>query len=181
MTNEQIKYSIETGKLKLGNWAKFIHYGVVIAIFLLPVTVIFFFFKDYFEGNPKPFEGNQLWATTIVPSILGILCYLLQRNKLKFKSIETKLTRTELTEVIERVAKRLEWIPHIVDEKVIVAKTHPGFFSGSWREQITILFDRNSVLVNSICDPDKRPSMVSMGRNKRNVNDLIEEINKAGR
>jgi hypothetical protein len=91
------------------------------------------------------------------------------------------LTREELDSVVEKVANELKWIPYVMDKKVIIAKTHPSFFSGSWGEQITILFDKNRVLVNSICDPDKRSSVVSMGRNKQNMSRLIEEIKKASR
>ena len=60
-----------------------------------------------------------------------------------------------------------------------MAKTHPSFSSGSWGEQITILFDNRTILVNSICDLDKKNSVVSMGRNKQNENTLINEIKKA--
>ncbi len=66
-----------------------------------------------------------------------------------------------------------------MDEKIIIAKTHPSIFSGSWGEQITILFDDDRILINSICDPDKKSSVVSMGRNKKNVSKLLEEINQA--
>ena len=66
-------------------------------------------------------------------------------------------------------------------ENAIMAKTRPGFLSGSWGEQITILFDGNTILVNSICDLDMRGSVVPMGRNKKNMNRLIEEIKKASR
>ena len=115
----------------------------------------------------------------IIPAILGILFYRLQKRRLKFKSIDTKLTRDELGPIIEKVAKELEWTPFVNNKKIIIAKTHPSFFSGSWGEQITILFDKNRILVNSICDPDKRSSVVSMGRNKKNMNRLIKEITKA--
>jgi hypothetical protein len=180
MTNEQIKYSIEKGEMKLGNWDKFTHYGIVGFLFFIPALFIFFHLKDYFEGQPKPFHENEI-LFMVIPIILGLLFYRLQRNRLKFKSISTQLTREELDSVVEKVANELKWIPYVMDKKVIIAKTHPSFFSGSWGEQITILFDKNRVLVNSICDPDKRSSVVSMGRNKQNMSRLIEEIKKASR
>jgi hypothetical protein len=126
-------------------------------------------------------QGTHKILFMVIPIILGLLFYRLQRNRLKFKSISTQLTREELDSVVEKVANELKWIPYVMDKKVIIAKTHPSFFSGSWGEQITILFDKNRVLVNSICDPDKRSSVVSMGRNKQNMSRLIEEIKKASR
>ncbi|MDG4949649.1 hypothetical protein NLM59_01820 [Weeksellaceae bacterium KMM 9724] len=178
MTDEQIKYSIETGEMKLENWDKFTHYGIVCFLFFIPALFIFFHVRDYFQGIPRPFRDAEIWFI-IVTSILGLLFYRLQRNRLKFKSIVTKLTREEIDPIIEKVANELEWTPYVVDKKIIIAKTHPSFFSGSWGEQITILFDKDKILVNSICDPDKRSSVVSMGRNKQNMNRIIEEIKKA--
>ncbi|MDP3393032.1 hypothetical protein [Sediminibacterium sp.] len=178
MTKEQIKYSIETGEMKLGNWDKFTHYGIVGFLFFIPSVLIFLHLKDYFQGIPKPFRESEIWFV-IIPFILGLLFYRLQRSRLKFQTIDTHLTREEFDPIIEKVAKELEWTPHVMNKNVIIAKTHPSFFSGSWGEQITILFDKNRILVNSICDPDKRSSVVSMGRNKQNMSRLIEEIRKA--
>ncbi|MCU7571618.1 hypothetical protein N4T16_10285 [Riemerella anatipestifer] len=178
MTNKQIQYSVETGELKLGIWDKFTHYGIVGFLFIIPVMFIFFHTKDYFQGISRPFIEGEIWCV-IIPSILGLLFYRLQKNRLKFKQIETKLTREEIDPIIEKLATELEWTPYLINEKIIIAKTHPSFFSGSWGEQVTILFDKNRILVNSICDPDKLSSIVSMGRNKKNMNRLIEEINKA--
>lgn len=178
MTNDQIQYSIETGELKLGNWDKFTHYGIVGFLFIIPAMFIFFHTKDYFQGISRPFREGEIWFM-IIPSILGLLFYRLQKNRLKFKQIETKLTREEIDQIIEKIANELEWITFVKNKKIIISKTFPGFFSGSWGEQITILFDKNRILVNSICDPDKRSSVVSMGRNKKNMNRLIEEIKKA--
>ncbi|MFN8712784.1 MAG: hypothetical protein ACK5Z2_08015 [Bacteroidota bacterium] len=179
MTNEQIKYSIETGELKLGNWDKLTHYGIVLMCFLIPATIIFLHLKDHFEGTLKPIREGLIWFL-IIPPILGIIFYRIQKERLKFKTIDTQLTREQLDLIVENVANELEWIPIFANEKVIVVKTSPGFFSGSWGEQITILFDNKRILVNSICDPDKQSSLVSMGRNKKNMNRLIEEIKKAG-
>lgn len=178
MTNEQIKYSIETSEMKLGNWHKFTHYGIVGFLFIIPAMLITFHLKDHFQGTSRPFREGEIWFM-IIPSILGLLFYRLQKNRLKFKSIDTKLTREELDPIIEKVANELEWITFVKNKKIVISKTFPSFFSGSWGEQITILFDKNRILVNSICDPDKRISIVSMGRNKKNMNRLIEEIKKA--
>ena len=180
MTKEQINYSIETGVMKLGNWDKFTHYGIVGFLFMIPGMFIFFHLKDAFQETARPFREGEIWFM-IIPSILGLFFYQLQRNRLKFKSIDTKLTRDELNEIIEKVANELEWRPYVNTKEIIIAKTHPGFFSGSWGEQITILFDKNRILVNSICDPDKRSSIVSMGRNKKNMDRLSEEILNASR
>lgn len=178
MTTEQIKYSIDTGKLKLSNWGKFTHYGLVVFLFFIPAAIIFFHLQDYFEGTANTLNEVEIWVM-IIPSLLGILFYRIQGNKLKFKEVATHLTRDELEPIINKIGNKLEWTAYLVNKDVIIAKTHPGFFSGSWGEQITILFDHNRILVNSICDPAKQSSVSSMGRNKQNRNIIIEEIKKA--
>lgn len=175
MTKEQLIYSLETKELKLSFWDKLTHYGIVLFLFFIPSVFIFLRLKDYFNGTPKAFKNAELWFM-IIPTLLGLLFYKFQKKRLKFKSIKTELTREELDPIIEQVANELKWTPYIVNKKMIIAKTYPSFMSGSWGEQITILFDKDSVLVNSICDPDKRSSVVSMGRNTQNEKTLLERI-----
>ena len=91
------------------------------------------------------------------------------------------MTREELDKIINQVATELKWTIFSTNKRIVEAKTFPSFFSGSWGEQITILFDNKRVLVNSICDIDKQSSVVSMGRNKKNINRLIKEIENASR
>lgn len=178
MTKDQIKYAIETGEMKLSNRDKLNHYRIVGFLFFIPALFIFFHLQDYFQGTQKAFQGEKIWFI-IIPSILGLLFYKLQKNKLKFNILHTNITREEFDPIVEKIANELEWKPYVKNKKIIIAKTHPGFLSGSWGEQITILFDQNRILVNSICDPSKQSSVVSMGRNKQNVNRLVEEIKKA--
>jgi len=104
---------------------------------------------------------------------------MLQKRRLKFKHITTTLTRAQIEAIIHRVGDELEWKGHFVSSNAYKAKTYPGFFSGSWGEAITILLAGNSVFVNSICDPDKRGSLASFGRNRENENTLIESIKRA--
>jgi hypothetical protein len=180
MTDQQIDQSIETNKLKLTAWGKFEHYGIVFFLFFIPIVPLFLYFKDLLNGNSKEINGGML-LFTIIPFILGLLFYRLQHNRLNFKIAETNLTRDELDKIIHQVSIELKWTIITSNKRIIEAKTFPSFFSGSWGEQITILFDNKRVLVNSICDLDKRSSVVSMGRNKKNTNRLIDEIEKASR
>lgn len=178
MTEKQITYSIETGKLQLSFWDKIKHYGIVFYILLIPSMLIVLHLNAYFFGTPKPLREGEIWIL-IIPLILGFLFFLVQKNRLKFKSIGTNLSREELNKIIGKVANELEWVKTTSNDKVYIAKTNPTFFSGSWGEQITILFDQNKILINSICRLDKRPSVVSMGRNRQNVKTLMDEIKES--
>ncbi len=176
MTNEQIKYSLATQELKLSFWEKTSHYLLVIYMLITPILYGFLYIKDYIEGVTHEFRFGEI-LIIVITSLIGIFIYKIQRNRLKFKVVNTMLSKETIVEVIEKVAKKLEWYPQFIDDKVFIAITHPKFRSGSWGEQITILFDNNRLLVNSICDPNKNAAIFSMGRNKKNENSIIEEIN----
>lgn len=179
MTEEEIKYGLENRKVKLNNLEKISHYGIVALCFIIPLTFTTFHLLNYFSKTSQPLKTGNIWFL-IIPSLIGVL-FFLQKNTLKFKEINTNLNNSELNEIIKKVTKELKWSFDTLSSKVIIAKTNPGFLSGSWGERITILFEKNKVLVNSICDPNKKSSVVSMGRNKQNENKLIESIKKAYR
>ncbi|RWY46025.1 hypothetical protein EPL05_23555 [Mucilaginibacter gilvus] len=143
-----------------------------------PLMTIVFHLTDYFSYGYTYFKDGELWFA-FLPSALAVIFYFIQKKRLKFKIVQTTLSAQQLKEVISEVSKNLKWVPMSSSEKTYVAKTFPGFFSGSWGEQITVLFHENTVFINSICDPDKRPSVVSWGRNSENENTLADKINEA--
>ncbi len=112
----------------------------------------------------------------IIPTILGYIILRLSKKGLRFKFIQTNLNTGELKEIINGVAAKLEWSMVDSDDRFYMAITNPPFLSGSYDEQITILFDGNRVLVNSIGNPKRRSGLNFMGRNEMNENTLIEAI-----
>ncbi len=102
--------------------------------------------------------------------------YFVQKKRLKLTTIKTKISREEFGKIIEKISYKYGWQISTNTSKVIIAKTP---FSGkSWGEQVTIIFVGNNILVNSICDPDQRSSVVSVGRNAQNVRLIIKRINR---
>lgn len=136
--------------------------------------VVLYLYRYFTSGVIRQIHGFD-FGVLIVPIILGTFFYKLQRSRLKFTVIPTDRTRAEFDDVIAEVAAKHKWTLVTSNDRIVVAKT--GFsWAGSWGEQITILFDKDRILINSICDPDKRSSVTSFGRNKKNVRALKEEI-----
>lgn len=180
MKKELIEKSLQTRELQLTFWQKEGHYGLVIYLLIIPTVFLFFFIKDAANGNfdrAKP----EFLVVGVIACGLSFMTYRLQRKRLKFVTVDTTLDRDQLTRIIELTGEELKWSPFYIDEQVIVAKTFPGFWSGSWGEQITIIFDNGKVLINSICDPDKRSSVFSNGRNTKNIDLLVERVKAASR
>ena len=177
MNKEQINIAKNLETLKLYGWRYFTHFQIFYMALMFPIMILFvkvLKFKNFY------FSQNELYFYFT----LGIICtllYFIQKKKLKFKTIKSNHSKEKIFECIDKVAEKLKWFPEEVTDEYIIAKTHPSFFSGSWGEEITIVFDGNKILINSICDPDKKSSIVSMGRNKKNVDKLINEIKNACR
>jgi hypothetical protein len=180
MKRDLIKKSLETGELHLTFSQKEGHFGIAFYLLIIPAFFLFFYIKD---TNSSNFDERKVEIPIIafVSCGISLLTYRHQRKMLKFVTVDTKLDRVELTKIIETTGKQLKWKPHFMDDQVFIAKTFPGLWSGSWGEQITIIFDNEKILINSICDPDNRGSLFSNGRNRKNINLLVELVKAASR
>ncbi len=180
MKRELVTKSLETGELQLTFWQKEGHYGLVIYLLVIPAIFLFFLTRDLIAGDYTKMKWEILVAG-LAASGLSFFVYRLQRKRLRFVTVDTALHRDQLMKIIELTGRELQWLPFYMDDQVIIAKTFPGFWSGSWGEQITIMFDNGKILINSICDPDKRSSVFSNGRNSKNINLLVERVKAASR
>ena len=173
MTNEIIQYALENQELKLTSKEKRKHYEVLFFLLLFPAMLIFYILTTSEKTSSSITYGIII---LVIAALILFGVYKLQQRKLRFKSVATNLKRKALLKIIKKVGKELEWDIETIEKNHVIARTHPGFSSGSWGEQITIIFGESQVLVNSICDLKKQTSLVSMGRNKKNMELLIMAI-----
>ena len=71
-----------------------------------------------------------------------------------------------------------DWDVDHYGEDCIVAHTNPSFLSLTWGEQIFIVFDKGQVWVNSVNDLNRRTSICSFGRNKRNIRRIRDALSQ---
>lgn len=175
MENDLIEKSIETGELQLPSWQKATHFEIVlwsfgIAVFML---LMILFYQIYDPASIKNY--GVLWLSPIFAGV-AVIFYFIQKKRLKLIPIKANISREEFGKIIEKISDKYGWQISVNTSKENVAKTP---FSGkSWGEQVAIIFDGNNLLVNSICDPDKRSSVVSLGRNAQNIRLIIKRINR---
>jgi hypothetical protein len=180
MTQSQISQSIFKQELVLSSWRKFNHFAPAGYMLLLGGIFMYFTLRDFIiKGTVKDLLFMVVFCGACI--LIAIYFYQLQKKRLKLREVKADLSPEEMDLVIKKIAQELEWIPVLIDNNIIVCKTYPGFLSGSWGELITILFDGDKIFINSICDPDKQMSLISMGRNRINANRLVEELQKADR
>jgi hypothetical protein len=170
MTSEQISESIRLKKLRLPRGQKLNHFLIVVILTVPSLTLLVFYFKDLVETGAA--RTGFLWAGLLLIAPAALFFYI-QDRRLRMHAVETDLSHEQIIETVEMVARRLGWQRSSKTDRSYIASTSPGFWSGSWGELITILFDKNTVLINSICDPDQQSSVVSCGRNRKNVEALV--------
>ena len=167
MEKKLIPQALKTRRVILDSEESKVHYYGVQMIALFPL--FFGLFLAWFTITGKPIV-NRPFVIKIFFFFLIFTLLLLwnQWNRLAFKTTTTTLSRKEINLVIQNVARELGWRVTINKRNLVKAYTNPSFFSGSWGEMITILFDEDKVMINSICNPKKQSSMSAMGRNRKN-------------
>jgi len=174
MENKLIPKAIETKRVILDSDESKAHYIGVKKIAIMPLLFGLLLLWSIITGG-----------TIIHISLVMIFFFLLaftlflffnQWNRLAFKTITTPLSRSEINLIIEEVAKELKWKVNVNNKNIAKAFTYPSFFSGSWGEMITIIFDGETVMINSICNPRARPSLSAMGRNRKNEQRFLKKI-----
>lgn len=178
MNQKILKKCIAKKELHLNFSDTITHYWICVFLLIIPIVIIVVDIINIVKEVERPRREGKVYMI-IIPILLSILFGLLQKKRLGFKVSNTALDIKMLNEVVEETATELGWIINRRNKNYIKAHTNPSVLSGSWGEQITIIFDKNKVLVNSICDLGKKTSLVSMGRNKKNEQTLIKNVKRA--
>jgi len=182
MKKEWIEIMKRTGRIKLSRWDSLTHYFIVLFLLLPLIFISFDWIKYIITGEYRGVRTlYEMFFVNIPFLILAVAFFFIQYKRLNFKTIRTTLSHDLIQDAIESTAKELDWIPSINTKYYKVFKTFPKWYTGSWGEQITVLLDNDKVMINSICDPDKRASVVSFGRNRKNMRQLIDKIKNASR
>jgi hypothetical protein len=117
-------------------------------------------------------------------ALLAILFSIIQWRRLRFRVFAIQASNKAFQDALSRTAEELGWrIAH--NTKRMVRAHRPWNWSGSWGEMITIRRYKDKILINSICDPYTRPSVVSFGWSRRNVDTFIaylrQEVEQQGK
>lgn len=176
MNRKALKKMIEEGRLRLSFEEKVTHYMIVIFLLIPTLFSLYSLFEYYIlkkhTGVRTPWEMLDF---SLPFAILAILFFIIQYRRLRFKMVKTNLTRDELQEIIINIGTKLKWKPLVNEEDIFIAETSAGW-TGSWGERITIIFDENRILINSVCNPAGPSSIASMGRNRKNTQSFIKAI-----
>ncbi|RFZ90359.1 hypothetical protein D0C36_21445 [Mucilaginibacter conchicola] len=167
MTKAQYQQAIQTERLPLTPWEKFDHFGIVTYCLIPAAMLLCLDLYGWISNDPQIFDIRQVQILSISIIVSGLFFWL-QRSRLPFHIIPAALYKQDLKQIALQVLKELNWRGRF-NGNVCVVRIDRGFFSGSWGEQVTIIIDEDRILINSICDLNKRSSITSWGNNAKNI------------
>jgi hypothetical protein len=118
----------------------------------------------------SPSEWSGLGV--LVVCCLGFAALVLRRQRrvLALQQYETRQDAEENRRRLLVLAKNEGWRVSVADSAHIRLHVPARWSDLCWGEMVSVFLERNWVALNSICDPTRnRPSLVSFGRNARNV------------
>lgn len=162
-------------RLKLTTVQTLTHYGVVWYVLLFVLLtgwrLIDIYATDTYTGVRA---ADQLIETSLL-LVLAVFFALVQYRRLMYKEINLAFTDDQFQEAVERTVKDLEWR---IDRnnKNFFRAYRPWNWSGSWGEMVTIIKDKDRLLINSICNPDSMSSVASYGWNRKNIQTFLRNL-----
>ena len=119
--------------------------------------------------------ADELIKSSLPFLLLAVFFVFVQHRRLKFKEINVIFTDEQFQEALERTVKDLKWRIYR-NSKTFLKAYRPWNWSGSWGEMVTIIKDKDKLLVNSICDPDNMSSVASYGWNRKNIRTFLKNL-----
>ncbi len=179
--NYKPEYTNTPKKLKLKGLGYLGHYFFVLLV-LFPVMLTVYDFIKHLNGTyngVRPIE--ELLDGTEIFILIAFVILVIQYNRLKFKSIETSLTPKKILSLCAKFAGVNNLAIKYVSKNEFVATSNRSaiFAWGQWGEMLTVIILDKKVYINSICDPYKRPNIITMGKNNAYKRALIKTIKHA--
>lgn len=139
--------------------------------------VWYYFPLVYVSGGAIVMYAISSYAFAIAFTILALLVARKLHRSRMFVSLRTNRCAIENYAIAMSVIDATDWsINKSVNGELIEAFTHPPLWKGSWGELVTVRFKSDRVLINSICDPHRYPSVASWGQNRKNVSFLSKAL-----
>lgn len=176
MKNDWTAYMKSTKRLKLTLAQYLTHYGIVLFLLFISALCGWSLIERYVTHTyTGVLKTEEVIRTSLPFFLLAVLYTFIQYRRLKFTLINLTYTGDQFQQAVERTVKDLEWRIE-TSSKTLLRAYRPSNWSGSWGEMITIIKDKDSILINSICNPDSISSVASYGWNKKNVQTFIKNL-----
>ena len=175
MNQEIIALMKKRRRIYLNKIELFWHFSPVLFFLMIPLFSILNLIAHYFKISKFVIDstGFQLNYIFIIPALV---VFFIQNRKLNFKEFKIKLSVDQFQKTFDKTSQELDWTLDYSNHNFI--KAHRKFkyeSGGSWGEMITIIKEKDRILINSICNPNGIfISLISYGWNKKNIKTFIQ-------
>jgi len=164
-------------RLKLDFGQTCTHYAIVALLLVIPCLSAYDLCSLYIFHNYKGVQsGSEICQLGLPFLLFAIFIFFIQIHTLKFKEIKVNHSEEQFKEVVERTAKQLEWRIEKSEGDFVRARRGGDYWDGDTGEMITIIRTDHNILINSICDPDNRPSFTWFASNGKNVKVFLQNL-----
>ncbi|MFC3197736.1 hypothetical protein ACFOET_08940 [Parapedobacter deserti] len=165
-------------RIQLTKRQLFWHFSVVPLLLVPPIVILIDFVSMYLDDTYKtvPTKAELLWSAMIFIG-LALISFFAQRARLRFKVFEIQYNDGQFENALKMTCENLKW-RILIKRKSYVRAGRYWNWSLSWGELITIKRKKGKILINSICDPDAIPSVISYGWNRHNVKTFMSNLKK---
>jgi hypothetical protein len=176
MKKDWIPIMKKNKRLKLTTVQTLTHYGIVLLLLFIVSLTGWSLIEIYVTNTHTSVRtADELIKTSLTFLLLAVFFAFIQYKRLMFKEINLTFTEEQFQEAVRRTVKDLEWR---IDRnnKTFFRAYRPWNWSGSWGEMVTIIKDKDRLLVNSICNPDSMSSVASYGWNRKNIQTFLKNL-----
>lgn len=175
MKSSHISEIKRTCILKLTKWQMLTHYFLV----LLPLSIAVYNFYvalkiEYSEGYEVARTQKEIVVVAVFWLSLAILIFIIKKRRLRFSKVAISLNENQFKQAMSQISEREKW--RLGNN----TKHFATFYNGSgWTSglKLTVLRFDNHLLINSICDPDRKASISIFNENERNIKRLQKSLN----
>jgi hypothetical protein len=165
-------------RLKLTFGQTITHYMIIFFMLFISGLLAKELFEIYITKNYSGVSTTSELVTMLLPILfLATVFAYIQYRRLDLKEIQLNYTDEQFQEAIRRTVDDLEWRIE-KNQKNYFRAYRPWNWTGSWGEMITIMKYKDRLLINSICDPNNMPSVISYGWNKKNLRTFLTNLSE---
>lgn len=176
MRNDWVTIMKKNKRLKLTIFQTLTHYGIVLLLLFIATltgwSLVEIYFTDTYSGVQT---ANELIKVSLLFLVLALIFVVIQYRRLSFKEFQMSYTDEQFQEAIERTINDLQWQVE-KNNKTFFRAVRVWDWTGSWGEMVTIIKDKDLILINSICDPYHISSVFSYGWNRKNIKTFIKHL-----
>lgn len=160
----------KTRRLKLTALQTFTHYFVVLLLSMMPLMTLWDLAKICFGADDGARSAIELITVALPFAVFALMAFFKQKHRLKFRVIHILNSDDEFQEAVARTCITLQWNLETNRPDFLRALRSELWFNSNWGDMITIIRDGDTLLLNSISDPNKKPAFFSFSWDKKNIN-----------